>query len=128
MGSINIYSIGLFSLLLRYSLLHSEHSAIKLYKVTFEDEIHAGLQCTKAIPANTYILMASGSMSSDRYGLNGGLSIILASPGQLGPENERLLLGPLRFANHECKPNCQVKNCTGFIYLRTDIMVIDSPH
>ena len=49
-------------------------------------------------------------MSSDNVGA-GGLSVILSSPGQLGPENERLILGPLRFANHDCKPNCQVSFC-----------------
>jgi len=64
--------------------------------------------CTKFIPAQTYILMASGSMSSDNFG-GGGLSVILRGSGQLGPKNERLILGPLRFANHECKPNCQVR-------------------
>jgi hypothetical protein len=77
--------------------------------VTYGGQISAGLECTKLIPAATYILTAGGSMSSDNFGTGtGGLSVILHSPGQLGPENERLILGPLRFANHECKPNCQV--------------------
>jgi hypothetical protein len=48
-------------------------------------------------------------MSSDNYGIGvGGLSVITKGAGQLGPENERLLLGPFRFVNHECIPNCQV--------------------
>jgi hypothetical protein len=47
-------------------------------------------------------------MSSDNYGAHGGLSVIMRSKGQLGPEDVRLILGPLRFANHECNPNCQV--------------------
>ena len=48
-------------------------------------------------------------MSSDNFGIStGGLSVILRSSGQLGPKDERLILGPLRFANHECiTPNCQ---------------------
>lgn len=68
----------------------------------------AGLECTKAIPAGTYILTGSSSLSSDSYGKGGGLSVILACPGQLGPSTERLMLGPVRFANHDCEPNCQV--------------------
>jgi hypothetical protein len=99
----------IFSLLLRYSLLHSEYSSIKLTKVNCDGEISAGLECTKHIPASTYILTAGGSMSSDNYGVNvGGLSVVIRGARQLGPENERLLLGPLRFVNHGCMPNCQV--------------------
>ena len=97
-----------YSLLLRYALLYSAHSSVKMVRVAFdENKISGGLECTKFIPAATYILTASGSMSSDKFG-KGGLSVILRSPGQRGPENERLILGPFRFANHECKPNCQV--------------------
>jgi hypothetical protein len=95
------------SLLLRYTLLHSAHSSIKIEKVTLGGKIDAGLTCTKFIPAGMYILTAGGSMSSNNFG-KGGLSVIMRGSGQLGPENERLILGPLRFANHECKPNCQV--------------------
>jgi hypothetical protein len=46
-------------------------------------------------------------MSSDNVN-GGGLSVITRSTGQLGPRDERLVLGPIRFANHECVPNCQV--------------------
>jgi hypothetical protein len=102
------------SLLLRYTLLHSVHSSIKIEKVTLGGKIDAGLTCTKFIPAGMYILTAGGSMSLDHYDA-GGLSVILRSPGQLGPENERLILGPLRFANHECKPNCQVNFCSKYV-------------
>src|SRR6266852_8407010 len=99
------------SLLLRYTLLHSAHSSVKMIKVVVgENQIIGGLKCTKPIPAATYILTASGSMSSDNFG-QGGLSVILHSPGQLGPEKERLILGPLWFVNHRCEPNCQVSFC-----------------
>jgi hypothetical protein len=95
------------SLLLCYALLHSVRSSIKITKVTFGDQIGMSLMCTKFILALTYILTTSASMSSDNFGA-GGLSVILHGSGQLGLENECLILGPLRFANHECKPNCQV--------------------
>jgi hypothetical protein len=96
------------SLLIRYALLHSRFSSIKVNKFLYDGDIVAGLECTKTIPAHTYILTSGGSMSSDNYGQAGGLSVILSSTGQLGPPNERLMLGPVRFANHECMPNCQV--------------------
>ncbi|KAF8496370.1 hypothetical protein F5888DRAFT_1804059 [Russula emetica] len=95
-------------LLLRYALLHSIHSSIKVDKVTLGGRINAGLTCTKLIPAPTYILTSSGSMSLDDFG-TGGLSVIMRGFGQLGPEKEHLILGPLRFVNHECKLNCQIR-------------------
>jgi hypothetical protein len=41
--------------------------------------------------------------------VDGGFSVIEASEAQLGPIGPRVVLGPLRFANHDCKqPTCQV--------------------
>jgi hypothetical protein len=98
-----------YSLLLRYALLHSIHSLIKINKVTYGGQINAGLECTKFILAATYILTADGSMSFDDFNTGiDGLSVILCDSRQLGLKNEHLILGPLRFANHECKSNCQV--------------------
>ena len=37
-----------------------------------------------------------------------GPSVIEAAPNQLGPMGQRLILGPFRFVNHDCKPNSQV--------------------
>jgi hypothetical protein len=34
--------------------------------------------------------------------------VIEAAPNQLGPMGQRLILGPFRFVNHDCKPNAQV--------------------
>jgi hypothetical protein len=63
-------------------------------------------------------------MSSDNFGIGtGGLSVILRDSGQLGPENERMILGPLRFANHECKPNCQVSFYYTYYILSDNINV-----
>jgi hypothetical protein len=94
--------------------VNSPHSPIKVTKISFQGKISAGLECTRPISAGTYILTAGGSMSSDNvYG--GGLSVITRSTGQLGPGGERLILGPLRFANHECEPNCQVSILIFFV-------------
>jgi hypothetical protein len=68
------------SLLLRYTLLHSAHSSIKIEKVTLGGKIDAGLTCTKFIPAGMYILTAGGSMSSNNFG-KGGLSVIMRGSG-----------------------------------------------
>jgi hypothetical protein len=37
-----------------------------------------------------------------------GPSVIEASSNQLGPMGPRLILGPFRLVNHDCKPNAQV--------------------
>lgn len=39
-----------------------------------------------------------------------GISVIVSSPDQKGPLGPRLMLGPLRFANHDCRPNTQVSH------------------
>ncbi|KAH7908117.1 hypothetical protein BJ138DRAFT_978742, partial [Hygrophoropsis aurantiaca] len=35
-------------------------------------------------------------------------SVIARVKGQKGPEGNRLILGPFRFANHDCQPNSQI--------------------
>ena len=94
-------------MLLRYSILHSDHSPVKLAKVTYGGEIRAGLEATRDIAAATYILSTCSSMSIDLYGQ--GFSIIRGDPQQNGPVGNRLILGPFRLANHDCQPNCQVR-------------------
>ncbi|KAI0310748.1 hypothetical protein OF83DRAFT_1030271, partial [Amylostereum chailletii] len=46
-------------------------------------------------------------MSSDLVP-TGGLSIIQSSLKQKGPRGPRMILGPFRFVNHDCDPNCHV--------------------
>jgi hypothetical protein len=60
-------------------------------------------------------------MSSDNVE-GGGLSVILHCNGQLGPKNERMILGPLRFANHDCNPNCQVGFYHEYMYFYLTIL------
>ena len=38
-----------------------------------------------------------------------GPSVIHAASNQLGPMGPRLILGPFRLVNHDCKPNAQVR-------------------
>jgi hypothetical protein len=38
------------------------------------------------------------------------ISVIMSSPDQKGSLGPRLMLGPLRFANHDCQPNTQVSH------------------
>jgi hypothetical protein len=84
---------------------------VVLQKVSFDGvKISLGLKARRAIPAGCPILSVSASMSRDLVpaGLS-SISVIASSSGQRGPVGARLMLGPLRFANHDCEPNCQVR-------------------
>ena len=100
------------SLLTRYDLLYSEESPVHLDKVSFDGKtISAGLRAKIKIPASCPILSTSSSMSSDLIPAHlGSISVIVSAPDQIGPLGPRLMLGPLRFANHDCQPNTQVSH------------------
>lgn len=82
-----------------------------LEKVSFSGgKICFGLKACRIIPAGCPILSTSTSLSEDVVPDDmAGISVIEATRGQKGPMGPRLMLGPLRFANHDCKPNCQVR-------------------
>jgi hypothetical protein len=113
-GKLLIHSLRLipFSLLTRYDLLYSEESPVILDKVSFDGNmISAGLKARIKIPASSPILSTSSSMSSDLIPAHlHGISVITSGHDQHGPLGPRLMLGPLRFANHDCEPNTQVSN------------------
>ena len=96
------------SLLYRYSLLYSSDSSVCIGKVTHSgEEASFGLKATRDIPDSTFIIETCSSMSLDCTSAP-GISVIQAGPSQLGPVGPRLILGPFRFVNHDCKPNAQV--------------------
>ena len=99
------------SLFTRYYLLYSADSHVRLEKVSFDQRtIAMGLKAQQPIHAGTAILSTCSSMSLDTiHDGKPSISVIEASRGQLGPSGPRLILGPLRFANHDCNPNCQVQ-------------------
>jgi hypothetical protein len=99
-----------YSLLERYYLLYSTDSPVRLEKVSFDNiKISMGLKAHRNIPSGAAILSSSSSMSTDIIPPERrSISIIKSHRSQLGPLGPRLLLGPLRFANHDCNPNCQV--------------------
>jgi hypothetical protein len=95
------------SLLCRYFLLYSQ-GQVALEKVAFSGVISAGLRATSRILTGTYLLTTCSSMAED-LSQGGGFSVIESREYQLGPVGPRVLLGPLRFANHDCEqPTCQV--------------------
>lgn len=98
------------SLLGRYDILYSSDSPVILEKTSFvQGKVCMGLKARQTIPAGCPILSTSTSLSKDVVPEDrGGISVIEGSRGQKGPMGPRLMLGPLRFANHDCKPNCQV--------------------
>jgi hypothetical protein len=104
--------VDLYSLLHRYNILYSRECPVVQEKVSFDGTtISMGLKACEHIPAGCPILWTSTSISRDVVpcGLS-GVSIIEASQGQKGPAGLHLMLGPLRFANHDCQPNCQVSH------------------
>jgi len=95
------------SLLYRYSLLYSSGSSVRIIKVSHTgQEASFGLKATHPIPAGTFIMETCSSMSLDCTSTPGP-SVIEAAPNQLGPRGPRLILGPFRLVNHDCKPNAQ---------------------
>ncbi|KAJ7137683.1 hypothetical protein C8R44DRAFT_765939 [Mycena epipterygia] len=93
--------------ILRYKLLYSPDSNVQLEKVVFGDgPISGGLRARSSIRAGAYLLYACGSLSSNRH--KPGHATIEATTQQLGPTGSRLILGPLRFVNHDCTPNSQL--------------------
>jgi hypothetical protein len=71
------------------------------------DEASFGLKANRVIPMGVFIKETCSSMSADIFDEEGP-SIILAKGSQLGPEGTRMILGPFRLVNHDCKPNGQV--------------------
>ena len=100
--------------MLRYDVLFSDDSPVRLDKVSFDGvEMDGGVKAIEAIPAGIPILAMASSMSSDLIpGKATAISVIQSHPSQSGLVGVRLMLGPVRFANHDCNPNCQVRGYT----------------
>ena len=71
------------------------------------DKASYGLKANRAIPQGTFIKETCSSMSKDIFE-GPGPSVILPTASQLGPQGPRMILGPFRLVNHDCKPNGQV--------------------
>lgn len=114
------------SLLTRYDLLYSEESPVRLDKVSFDGNmISAGLKAKNKIPASCPILATSSSLSSDIIPANvHSISVIESAPDQKGPLGPRLMLGPLRFANHDCHPNTQVSQLGYSFRIKTNELIL----
>jgi hypothetical protein len=79
------------------------------------DKASYGLKATCTIQQGTFIKETSSSMSTDVFeGL--GPSVIQPTPGQLGPQGPRMILGPFRLVNHDCKPNGQVSGTPAYLF------------
>jgi hypothetical protein len=102
-----------FSLLLRYNILYSQESLVRLEKVSFEQgKIVAGLKASKDIPPVTPILATCASMSVDSITEGRAISTIETSSRLKRDTAHRAILGVFRFANHDCDPNSQVFHIT----------------
>ena len=66
------------------------------------------VKARRFIPQGAHIPECFGAMASDVDPEHTHLSEILKHEDLTGPDGIRLLAGPLRLANHHCKPNCEV--------------------
>ena len=93
-------------------MAYTAPKTIRVEKVQFHQEPGSGIACgvraIADIDAFVVILATCSSMSSNIVPGRQGVSIIASSPRQKGEVGPRLILGPFRFANHDCSPNCQV--------------------
>ena len=83
-------------------------SVVRVEKVKFGSQVACGLRAKVHMEPFTTILSTCSSMSSDIVDGQQAISVINSSLRQRGPVGPRLILGPFRFANHDCSPNCQV--------------------
>lgn len=90
---------------------YSGPKAIRVEKVRFnKGGTSCGLKAAADIEPSVVILASCSSMSSDLVLDRPGVSIINSNANQKGKLGPRLILGPFRFANHDCCPNCQVRS------------------
>lgn len=87
--------------------MYQPESPVTLCKVQFNDTLAFGLRAKRDLQPGTFIMETCTSMSSDLV-RSSGPSIIQSDPKQAGPSGARAVLGPLRWANHDCKPKTQV--------------------
>lgn len=100
-----------FSLTQRYHIMdYTSAGIVRVEKVKFGSQIACGLRAKVRIESFTAILSTCSSMSLDTVDGQRAISVINSSPRQKGPVGPRLILGPFRFANHDCDPNCQVSD------------------
>src|SRR6266481_2245983 len=106
--------------------MHS--SRVKVSNATMNGRVEACIVAMSPIPSGTFVLELGGLMSADAIEKLAGshgipinkyttqprfetFSVIWRGKGQCGPgpKADRLLLGPARFVNHSCDPNCRVR-------------------
>ncbi|KAG5651009.1 hypothetical protein H0H81_010245 [Sphagnurus paluster] len=90
-------------------ILYSDDSPVVIDKVSFDGgkSVCGGLKAKRVIPSFTAILSTCGSMSNDVLVVDEQSVSAIEGPDNQYP-GKRLVLGPFRFGNHDCDPNCQV--------------------
>ena len=116
------------SLLYRYSLIYSSQSSVRILKMTHDRRRATfGLKARRFIPPGSYIMETCSSMSLD-LASKPGPSTIESTLGQLGPLGPRLILGPFRLVNHDCKPTAQACYLLcSFLPSFSDLPYLDPP-
>jgi hypothetical protein len=112
-----------FSLSIRYHLMFAEDSNITLKRVKFGSGLPVcfGMRAKKDIPSSVAILRTATNVAADdpyRFDRKGThipervkLSVIKPHHGmKTSDSSPRIMLGPLRFVNHDCNPNAEVSD------------------
>lgn len=73
-----------------------------------------GIFATEKIPAGIFLYELMGLMAENPYQKHSDLSEVYPHPAQNKGQSPRVLFGPIRFVNHECQSNCEVRTLPDF--------------
>jgi len=89
-------------------LIH-ESSAVQAAKLDLRvGGRELGVKARRSIPGGVMVYELFGATPIDVDGRHTKLSQIVKHESLTGPDGDRLLAGPMRLANHNCNPNCEV--------------------
>lgn len=115
----------LLRFLAAYSMVVEKTSgAVALTKFSPGGSLQFGVIAKRPIMKGTYIYELMGIMASDTTAPHSRLSEIFPHPHQRKGLEPKILFGPARFANHDCKKsNIEVRFLPSYLFLKIFILI-----